>query len=131
MSDRASSEPAALSRFDRWPGIFGLTYGLIAAPLSALLTQLFAYAGVQWACGHQTVSVVHLVPATFIILAGLAIWISWRDWSSVGRIGRAETATVTDRTRFVAICGIALSAYAILIILAMWIPLIVYDPCQR
>jgi hypothetical protein len=131
MSDRISSERAALSRFGRWPGILGLAYGFVGAPLSALLMQVIAYAGVQWACGHRNVAVVHIVPALFVVFAGLAIRISWRDWTSVGRIGRAENATITDRTRFVAVSGIALSAFSIVLILAMWLPLIIFDPCQR
>lgn len=132
MSPRASSEElAATSRFDRWPGILGLAYGLVGAPISALLMQVIAYAGVQWACGHRTIAVVHVVPAIFIALAALSIWISWRDWSSVGRVGRAENATVTDRTRFVAVSGVVLSAFSIVLILAMWLPLVIFDPCQR
>lgn len=131
MSVRTSSEPPALSRFDRWPGILGLAYGLVGAPISALLMQVSAYAGVQWACGHRTVAVVHIIPAIFISLAAGAAWISWRDWTTVGRIGRAENATVTDRTRFVALAGIILSLYSIVIILAMWLPLVIFDPCQR
>lgn len=131
MSAPTSSEPPALSRFDRWPGILGLAYGLVGAPLSALLMQVSAYAGVQWACGHGTVAVVHIIPAIFIALAGAAAWISWRDWTTVGRIGRAENATITDRTRFVAVAGIVLSLYSIVIILAMWLPLVIFDPCQH
>ena len=131
MSARTSSEPPALSRYDRWPGILGLAYGLVGAPISALLMQVLSYAGVQWACGHRTVAVVHIIPATFIVLAAAAAWISWRDWTTVGRIGRAENATITDRTRFVAVVGIVLSMYSIVIILAMWLPLVIFDPCQH
>jgi hypothetical protein len=131
MSARTSSEPPALSRYDRWPGILGLAYGLVGAPVSALLMQVFSYAGVQWACGHQAIGVVHLIPALFIALALAAAWISWRDWTTVGRIGRAENATITDRTQFVAISGVVLSVFSIVLILAMWMPLVIFDPCQH
>jgi hypothetical protein len=130
MSVRDSSE-RALSRFDRWPGILGLAYGVLGAPMSALLMQLIAYNGVHWACGHNNVILIQLVPVLFLLLAVVGLWLAWRDWSAVGRITRAEGATVSERTRFVAISGLILSAFSVVLILAMWIPMIVFDPCQR
>jgi hypothetical protein len=130
MSAPSSSE-RALSRFDRWPGIAGLAYGFVGAPLCALYMQLTAYAGVQWACGHRNPVTVHIIPVIFLLLAVIALWISWRDWSAVGRITRAEGATVSERTRFLALGGLILSAYGVVLILAMWIPMIIYNPCQR
>ena len=130
MSVRTSSE-RALSRFDRWTGIAGLAYGLLGAPLSALIMQAVAYAGVQWACGHNNPILVHLIPVMFLLLAVIAVWLCWRDWSTVGRITRAEGQTVIDRTRFIALSGLILSAFSVVLILGMWLPMIVFDPCQR
>jgi hypothetical protein len=130
MSVRTSSE-RALSRFDRWPGIFGLAYGFIGAPLSALYMQVVAYAGVQWACGHNDVVTIQLVPLIFLLLGVVAVWLSWRDWTAVGRIARAEGETVSERTRFLALSGLLLSAFSVVLILALWLPMIVFDPCQR
>src|SRR3954466_8781271 len=130
MSVRTSSEQA-LSRFDRWPGIFGLAYSFVGAPLSALYMQLSAYAGVQWACGHRNPITVHLVPVIFLLLATIALWLSWRDWTAVGRLTRAEGVTISERTRFVALSGVILSAFSIMLIIGMWLPMIVFNPCQR
>ena len=130
MSVRESSE-RALSRFHRWPGIAGLAYGLVGAPLAALGMQAVAYTAVQWACGHNNVSLVHIFPVIFLLLALMALWLSWRDWGAVGRESRAEGATIVDRTRFIALCGVILSAFGVVLILAMWLPLLIFDPCQR
>jgi hypothetical protein len=130
MSVRISSEQA-LSRFDRWPGIFGLMYGAIAGPLAALYMQAIAYAGVQWACGHRNPITVHVIPVVFILLGVIAVWLSWRDWNAVGRITRAEGATISDRTRFVALSGLMLSSFSVVLMLALWLPMIVFNPCQR
>jgi hypothetical protein len=130
MSVRASSEQA-LSRFDRWPGILGLAYGFVGAPLSALYMQVIAYAGVQWACGHRNPITIHVVPAIFLLLGIVAVWLSWRDWSAVGRVTRAEGATISHRTRFIALSGLILSAFGVVLILAMWLPMFVFTPCQR
>src|SRR3954471_7296870 len=130
MSVRISSE-RALSRFDRWTGIAGLVYGFVGAPLSALYMQVSAYAGVQWSCGHRNPITVHLVPVIFLLLAVIALWLSWRDWTAVGRLTRAEGATITERTRFVALSGVILSAFSIVLMLGLWLPMIVFNPCQR
>jgi hypothetical protein len=130
MSVRTSSEQA-LSRFDRWPGISGLMYGAIAGPLAALYLQAVAYAGVQWACGHRNPITIHVIPVVFILLGAVAVWLSWRDWNAVGRITRAEGATVSDRTRFVALSGLMLSGFSVALMLALWLPMIVFNPCQR
>lgn len=130
MSLRTSSEEA-LSRFDRWPGIIGLVYGFVGAPLAALYMQVVGYAGVQWACGHKNVITIQLVPVIFILLGLIAVWFSWRDWTAVGRGTRADGPTVTDRTRFVSLSGLIISSYALVIMIALWVPMIVFDPCQR
>jgi hypothetical protein len=130
MSVRTSSEQA-LSRFDRWPGILGLIYGAIAGPLAALYMQVVAYAGVQWACGHRDPITVHVIPVVFILPGVIAVWLSWRDWNAVGRITRAEGATVSDRTRFLALSGLMLSSFSVVLMLALWLPMIVFNPCQR
>src|ERR1043165_4959884 len=114
MSVRTSSEEA-LSRFDRWPGILGLAYGFVGAPLFALYLQLSAYAAVQWSCGHHNPITVHVIPVIFLLLGLIAVWLSWRDWSAVGRLTRAEGATISERTRFVAFCGLLLSAFSVVL----------------
>ena len=130
MSVRTSSEQA-LSRFDRWPGIAGLAYGFVGAPLAALYMQVVAYAGVQWSCGHNNPITAHIIPVVFLLLGVVAVWVSWRDWSVVGRISRAEGATLGERTRFLAFSGLLLSSFSIVLILALWLPMIVFSPCQR
>jgi len=130
MSARTSSEQA-LSRYDRWTGIIGLAYGFVGAPLAALYMQLVAYNGVQWACGHKNVITIQVVPVIFLLLGVIAVWISWRDWTSVGRVTRAEGATVSERTRFLALSGLILSTFSVMLIIALWMPMIIFDPCQR
>jgi nitrate/nitrite transporter NarK len=130
MSGHTSSEQA-LSRFDRWPGIAGLVYGFIGAPLSALYMQVVAYAGVQWSCGHRNPITVHVIPVIFLLLGSIAIWLSWRDWTAVGRITRADGGTASDRTRFIALSGLILSAFGVALMLVLWLPMFVFNPCQR
>ena len=129
MSVLTSSEPP--TRFERWPGVFGLAFGLAGGLVAALLMQTTAYNGVHWACGHRSMAPVHVIPAVYVLIGIAALWTSWRSWSAVGRIGRAEGATVPDRTRFIALLGVVLSSYSLVIMLWMWAPMMIFDPCQR
>jgi hypothetical protein len=134
MSVRTSSDGTALerqlSRFDSWPGILGLAYGLVAGPLSMLMMQLLAYEGVQWACGQKALLKVHVVPILFLVFTIVAFMVAYRDWRAVGSGTDAEHATVVDRTRFIALCGMVTSAFSVLLIVGMWMPLFVFHPCQ-
>jgi hypothetical protein len=130
MSGPTSSE-RTITRFERWPGILGLAYGLVGAPFSALIMQAVAYAGVQWACGHNDVVLIQLVPIVFLLLAIAGLAMAWSDWKSTGRVPRAEGASIHERTGFIALSGVILSAFSVVLILSMWLPMIMFDPCQR
>jgi hypothetical protein len=133
MSARITSDlpPRDEPGLSRWPGAFGLSFGLIAGPLSALAMQMIAYNGVNWACGTGRMSAVHIVPALFLALTVVALLTAIRDWMTVGRGTHATRSTVADRTRFLSLCGIILSTFSAVLIVAMWIPLVVFDPCQH
>lgn len=120
-----------VTRFERWPGVLALAFGLAGGPVAALLMQTTAYNGVHWACGHQSMAAVHIIPVIYLLIGAAALWTAWRDWSTVGRIVRAEGGTVPDRTRFISLLGVILSAYSLVIMLWMWAPMVIFDPCQR
>jgi hypothetical protein len=45
--------------------------------------------------------------------------------------GHDEEATVEERTRFVALCGMALSFFSAAVIVAQWAAIFVFEPCMR
>jgi hypothetical protein len=108
-----------------------LAFAFLAGPVLALGMQALAYAEVPWACTTGRIAWVHLVPAIFVILTLVVVGTAWTSWSRVGRHGRAAGDNVPDRTRFIALSGLLLSLGSLLIILAMWVPLFLFDPCAR
>jgi hypothetical protein len=108
-----------------------LAFAFIAGPVFALAMQSLAYADVPWACTRGRSVLVHLIPAIFLALTLLAVVTAYAAWSRAGRHGRADADTVEDRTRFLGLGGLILSAASLVLILAMWIPLFVFDPCVR
>src|SRR3954463_413319 len=115
MSAPITSEPrgaAELSLFRRTVGLLRLTYGVLAGPLFVLWSQLFEYHGVNWACGDGRLSAVHFILLAFLgrPLAGLLN--ADQGWVATGAGTSAQHASLADRTRFVALWGIILSAYS-------------------
>src|SRR4051812_15822505 len=134
MSVRITSEPGEigdLSAFRRTIGLLRLTYGVLAGPLFVLWSQLFEYQGVNWACGDGRLSAVHFIPLAFLVLTLAGLLIAYQDWVATGAGTSAQHASLADRTRFVALCGIILSAYSAVIIAWMWVPLFIFTPCQH
>jgi hypothetical protein len=117
--------------FTRWPGLLSLTLGLLLGPIAALLNQELMYSVNMWACGHQMPVLVHLVPALCLIVAVGAGLMARRDWRAVGAGVEDEEAAVEARTRFVALMGMAISAFSSLVIVAMWAAAFVFGPCMR
>jgi hypothetical protein len=85
----------------------------------------------MWACGTGRQLAMHVVPIICLIVALGAGLLAWKDWVRVGGGTEDEAATVDSRSRFLALCGIAVSALSALIILAQWLAIFVFGACMR
>ncbi len=134
FSDRAVGSPPdldALPWFARWRGLLSLSLGLLLAPTVALINQELIYTADTWACGHGMGGTIHIVPALCLIVTIGATISAYRNWRAVGGGLEEEAATVSARTRFLALLGILSSAFASLVILAQWAAVFVFNPCAR
>jgi hypothetical protein len=116
---------------DTWVGKARLLTVFAAGPVCALTMQSLAYAEVPWACKTGRLALVHVIPAVFVVLTLIITAMAWSSWSRSGRHGQADGGTAADRTRFIALAGLLLSVGSLLVIVVMWIPLFVFDPCAR
>ena len=119
------------SEFKEGAGPAALWVGVLAAPL-AMLTQLQVnYALVLWACGAGREWPLHLVALLALAASVGGGLLSWRNH----RLARAgfeeEGAGVIPRSGFMAMVGMLLSALISLVVIAQWIPIFVYGPCDR
>jgi hypothetical protein len=135
MSVRESSErrPSAadVETFTHWPGLLRLSLGVVLGPTVALINQELTYSVNMWACGHGLQGVIHIVPIVCLVVTLTMAFVAYRDWQAVGEGVEDEAATVATRTRFLSLVGIALSVFSALVILAMWAPVFIFDPCMR
>lgn len=119
-----------VARFSRWPGLLALTFGVVGPPMAVLINEVVSYALTPWACQNDMAGVLHVVPICFLFVTAAAGIIALRDWRRTGRGTEDAGGSVIDRSRFIALLGVTGSVFFALIIIAQWIPIFVFGPCQ-
>jgi hypothetical protein len=104
--------------------------GLLLPPIAFLIDLEAAYALVPAACSSRNGLPVHLVHLVCLALALFGGITAWRWWKLQGAIWPGVEGTPLARSRFMAGLGVLVGGFFVLVILAMWIPSFVLDPCQ-
>ena len=119
------------AQFVRWPGLLSLSLGLTLGPVVALTHQQVVYSVNMWACGHGLHAVMHVIPVVCLMVVAGAVVSSYRNWVAVGRGLEDEDGGVATRTRFLALLGMSISVFSAIVIVAQWLAIFVFEPCQR
>jgi uncharacterized membrane protein YfcA len=104
---------------------------VLAAPLAMLVELQTNYALVLWACSAGREWALHLVALLALLITIAGGLLSWRNWRRAGAVWEDDGAGVMPRSRFMAAVGILMSVLISLVIIAQWIAIFVYGPCQR
>jgi hypothetical protein len=144
-----NGDPPAVDR----SAALALWVGILLAPTAFLVDLGARFALVEWACRNDTGFVLWLVAVVATVLAlggGLRAWKNWklfsrdaameseaRQPSSLQSTGhalhddlRTDEGGKVGRGRFMALAGIAASAFFLAVILASFIPSLLLDPCM-
>jgi hypothetical protein len=121
----------AIKDFKEGTAPAALWAGVLAGPLATLIQLQINYALVRWACDAQREWALHLVSLLALLAAVAGGLLSWRNWRRVGAGWEDEGAGVVPRSRFMAVVGMLISVFAALVVVALWIPIFVYGPCER
>jgi hypothetical protein len=110
--------------------IRALWAGLLLPPIAFLLDLETAYALVPTACSSRNELPIHLAHILCLLLTLFGGLTAWRWWRLRGATWPGEEGGALARSRFMAGLGLLLSGLFALLIVAMWIPSFVLDPCQ-
>ncbi len=111
-------------------GLTKLVIGLLLPPFAWLLDLQVSYAAVKWACAADARGVLLLLPLGSLALVALASWASWSCWTMLRHQASLEGAAMQDRSYFLAIGGLAMSAVFALLILTSYAPRYFLSPCE-
>lgn len=111
-------------------GLMKLIAALVLAPFAWLLDLQVSYAMVKWACEHDQRVLLLLIPIGSLALVALAAWLSGSSWTELRRQAREDGGQIEDRSYFLAIVGLALSAVFALLILTSLAPRYFLSPCE-
>jgi hypothetical protein len=110
--------------------IRNLWIGILVPPIAFLIDLEVAYALVPTACSTRNRLLIHLVHLACLLLVLFAWGTAWRCWKAAGASWPAEEGGPLGRSRLLAGLGVLMSALFALVILAMWLPSFILDPCQ-
>lgn len=105
--------------------------GLLAGPVAWLLQLQVAYTLIPWACTHDQQGIsLHVVTLVALLLSVAGAFVSWREWQRAGRELPGPAGGPIPRSRFMAVMGLATSAFFFLVILMQGLASFILHPCQ-
>lgn len=107
-----------------------LWYGVLAGAAAWKLQLVVNYALNPYACWHRAEVLGHLASFIAAALAATGVWVAWGIWKRAGKGMETEHGGTVVRARWMALTGIALSAYFVLLILGQWLPNLLLSPCD-
>ena len=117
---------------DYWEhvGLVKLMAGFLLPPFAWLLDLQVSYATVKWACAADQRAVLLLLPLGSLALIAFATWLSWSCWVLLRDGAVPAGARMQDRSYFLAVAGLAMSAVFSLLIVTSYAPRYFLSPCE-
>ena len=114
----------------RWLSPLPLWTGILAGPLMFAFKLTATYALVKWACLTDHQGTLHLISLVSVLVVCGAAWVSWIALRQTPDTLETDAGTPEARARFMALLGLASSAFFILAIVANAYPGWVLDACH-
>ena len=122
-TDLTAGELRLLSPLSLWTGI-------LTGPSVWAVDLMACYALVKWACLHHREDVIQLILFGSLAIVAAAAAVSWLALRHTASDQPTDGGDPRERARFMAVLGLASSAFFALMILTLAIPDWVLDGCQ-
>jgi hypothetical protein len=114
----------------RWLSPLSLWTGILAGPIMFAFKLMATYAMVKWTCITDRQGVLHLISLLTLLVVFGAAWIAWTALQHTAGTLDPDAGTPEARARFMALLGLASSAFFGLAIVANAYPEWVLDACH-
>jgi hypothetical protein len=109
-------------------GVGELWAGVLVGPTAMLLQLEINYALVHWVCGSGQKWPLHLVSLLALLVTLVAGMLSFRVLQRVS--AEEDAGGPVARSRFMAMVGVLISLLMIGVIVALWLPVFIHNPCE-
>lgn len=110
-------------------GLLALWGGVLIAPSAYFLQLCVAYGMVNWVCRSGYSFVITLITLISLALCVFGAYLAWICWKQVGTEYSEDKGDAVNRSRFMAVGGLILSALFFVSILAQEIPNWIVGAC--
>ena len=107
-----------------------LWIAFLAGPLVWFLSFGARWSLSGWVCAFNWKPALFVVAAISLMLVGGAGMLAWNEWQRVGREMPGEAGGAIPRARTMAMMGLVLSAFSMLLILAQAVPDVILGVCE-
>ena len=114
----------------RWITPLPLWTGILAGPVAWSINLAVSYALVKWSCVARREDVLHLLTAAALLLVAGGAAVSWWAFQRTRADIPEDGGGPRQRARFMAMLGLASSAFFALATAALAIPWWVLDACH-
>ena len=115
--------------FRRPSAIFALWYSILIGPIAWGLDEQLAYSLVYHSCSTGHYYLMHVIGITCILL-GLSGALVGALCLARTREARLDGGRIADRSRFMAVLGIAASIGSVVLMIAQSVPRFMLSPCD-
>jgi hypothetical protein len=110
-------------------GMMMLWGGILIAPAAYFLQLCVAYGFVYWVCRTGYSFVITIITLVSLALCAFGAYLAWICWKRVGTEYSEDKGDAVNRSRFMAVGGLILSALFFVAILAQEIPNWIVGAC--
>jgi uncharacterized membrane protein YidH (DUF202 family) len=103
---------------------------LLAGPLIWFLSFGARWSLSGWVCAFHWKPALFVIAAVAVMLVAGAGTLAWTEWQRVGREMPGEAGGAIPRSRTMAMMGVALCVFSIVLIVAQAIPEVVLGGCE-
>jgi hypothetical protein len=107
-----------------------LWLGLLGGPIVWFVFLQLNYVLATSLCTRIDKSILGIVAAAAIVLTIAVAATAWRSWRMFGSSAVTDGPGIIGRSRFLALTGLGMSAFFILVLIANTIPIFILQPCE-
>ena len=111
-------------------GLAMLIVGFLAGPAAWGLNLMVTYSLVKPACAAGSPFMLTAVSIGALAATVAGAVVSWRCWLRLRTAGTTEGGRIVDRSRFLALSGLVLNLFFVLLIVVTAVPHFVLSPCE-